>query len=110
MPAERRPDAHTLLTVSEETSFGMPALICAWREGIWPWPAWRTWPKTTCSTCSGFTSARSRAAEMTWPPRSVASSEARPPPSLPNGVRAVPRITVLGMESIVSCCLGRDET
>ena len=36
MPAARIPDAHTLLTVSEETSFGMPALIWAWREGIWP--------------------------------------------------------------------------
>ena len=44
MPAARMPDAQTLLIVSEETSFGMPALICAWREGIWPWPAWRTWP------------------------------------------------------------------
>ena len=30
------PEAQTLLIVSEETSFGMPALICAWREGIWP--------------------------------------------------------------------------
>ena len=38
------PEAHTLLIVSEETSFGMPALIWAWREGIWPWPACRTWP------------------------------------------------------------------
>ena len=30
----RRPDAQTLLIVSEETSLGIPALICAWREGI----------------------------------------------------------------------------
>ena len=30
------PEAHTLLIVSEETSLGIPALICAWREGIWP--------------------------------------------------------------------------
>ena len=37
-PAERSPEAQTLLTVSEETSFGMPPLICAWRLGIWPWP------------------------------------------------------------------------
>ena len=31
------------------------------------------------------------------PPRSVASSDDRPPPSFPKGVRAVPRITVLGI-------------
>ena len=29
MPAERMPEAHTLLTVSEDTSFGIPPLICA---------------------------------------------------------------------------------
>ena len=44
-----------MLIVSEETSLGMPALICAWREGICPWPACSTWPITTCSTCSGST-------------------------------------------------------
>src|SRR3712207_730161 len=93
----RTPEAHTLLTVSLETSFGMPALICAWREGICPWPACRTWPITTCSTCSGSTFARSSAHLMAVPPSSVASSEASPPPILPIGVRAVPRITVLGM-------------
>ena len=43
----RSPEAQTLLIVSEETSFGMPALIWAWREGIWPWPACSTWPKIT---------------------------------------------------------------
>ena len=43
-PIERIPDAQTLLTVSEGTSLGMSALICAWREGIWPWPACSTWP------------------------------------------------------------------
>ena len=32
--AARIPDAHTLLTVSEETSLGIPPLICAWRDGI----------------------------------------------------------------------------
>ena len=32
--AARIPDAHTLLIVSDGTSFGIPALICAWREGI----------------------------------------------------------------------------
>ena len=42
IPAERRPDAQTLFTVSEETSFGIPPLIWAWRDGICPWPACRT--------------------------------------------------------------------
>src|SRR3954452_6382877 len=97
--AARTPLAHTLLTVSEETSLGMPALICAWREGIWPWPAWRTWPMTTWSTRSGSTSARSRAALIAGAPSSVASSVDRPPPSFPIGVRAVPRMTVLGIRA-----------
>src|SRR5947209_17105251 len=97
--AARTPDAQTLLTVSEETSLGMPALICAWREGIWPWPAWSTWPMTTCWTSSGATSARSRAALIAVPPSSVASSVDRPPPSFPIGVRAVPRMTVLGIST-----------
>src|SRR5215211_1622958 len=94
IPAERRPEAQTLFTVSDGTSRGMPPLICAWREGIWPWPAWSTWPKTTCCTSSGLTSARSSAASIVVPPRSVASSEEKAPPSLPKGVRAAPRMTV----------------
>ena len=36
IPTARMPDAQTLLIVSEETSFGIPALICAWRDGICP--------------------------------------------------------------------------
>ena len=32
----------------------MPALIWAWREGIWPWPACRTWPITTCCDLVGL--------------------------------------------------------
>src|SRR5215218_9089995 len=97
-PTARMPDAQTLLIVSEETSIGIPALICAWREGIWPTPACRTCPITTCCTCSGATSARSSAAPMAIPPRSVGCSEARPPPILPTGVRALPRMTVRGMQ------------
>ena len=34
-------------------------------------------------------------------PSSVASSVDRPPPILPMGVRAAPRITVLGIEAIL---------
>ena len=102
----RSPDAQTLLIVSEETSLGMPALICAWREGIWPWPACSTWPITTCSTCSGSTPARSSAASIAIAPSSVASSVERPPPILPIGVRAAPRITVFGMGTGLSSVLG----
>ena len=93
----RRPEAQTLLMVSEETSLGIPPLIWACREGIWPWPAWRTWPMITWSTRSGSTPARSSAASMAVPPSSVASSEARAPPILPTGVRAAERMTVCGM-------------
>ena len=89
------PEAQTLLTVSEGTSFGMPPLIWAWREGICPWPACRTWPKITCWTCSAPTPERSSAASIAMPPSSGASSEERAPPILPTGVRAVPRITEL---------------
>ena len=41
-PVARIPEAQTLLIVSDEISFGIPALTCAWRDGIWPWPAWST--------------------------------------------------------------------
>src|SRR5215207_849276 len=93
------PDAQTLLTVSEGTSRGIPALICAWREGIWPWPACSTCPMITCWTSSTATSARSSAALIAMPPSSVASSDASPPPIFPIGVRAVPRIPVLAMSA-----------
>ena len=96
-PTARMPEAHTLLIVSELTSFGMPALICAWRDGIWPCPACRTWPMITCCTSSAATSARSSAALIAIPPSSVASSVERPPPIFPIGVRALPRMTVVGM-------------
>src|SRR5215208_1505219 len=92
------PEAQTLLIVSEETSIGMPALIWAWREGIWPTPACRTCPITTCCTCSGSMSARSSAAPIAMPPRSVGCRDAKPPPILPTGVRALPRMTVRGMQ------------
>src|SRR4051794_21107842 len=101
-PTARTLEAQTLLIVSEETSLGMPALICAWRDGIWPCPAWSTWPITTWSPWSGATSARSSAASTARPRRSVASRVERPPPSLPIGVRAEDRITVLGIGMALS--------
>src|ERR1700719_4140422 len=48
----------------------------------------------TCSTSAGSIFARSTAARMASPPRTVAGREASAPPSLPNGVRAVARITI----------------
>ena len=41
------PERHTLLIVSAGTVIGMPALTAAWRAGIWPAPAVRTWPMIT---------------------------------------------------------------
>ncbi len=98
-----------MLIVSEETSLGMPALICAWREGICPWPACSTWPMTTWSTCSGSTPARSSAASIASPPSSVASSADRPPPILPIGVRAAAEDHGLGHRngSLLSRWLGK---
>ena len=93
----RIPEAQTLLIVSELIVIGMPAFACAWREGIIPWPAWSTVPITTCSTCSGSTPARSSAPAIATAPRLGASSGASAPPSLPIGVRALPRITVAGI-------------
>src|SRR3954451_19623185 len=101
IPAARMPEAQTLLIVSEDTSSGIPAAICAWREGICPWPACSTVPITTCSTCSGATSARWSASRIAIAPSSVAGSDDSPPPSLPMGVRAELRITVRGMQKTI---------
>ena len=108
IPTARTLEAHTLLIVSEVTSIGIPASICACRRGIWPCPACSTVPITTCSTCSGSTSARCSASRIATPPRCVAGSVERPPPSLPIGVRALLRITVRGMQpSLLSAPDGR---
>ena len=42
-----RPDRHTLFTVVAGMLSGMPPLTAAWRAGIWPWLASRTWPMNT---------------------------------------------------------------
>src|SRR5436309_12591256 len=88
-------DAHTLLIVSAGVSFGRPAAIAAWRAGAWPAPAWRTCPMITYCGSPGSTPMRSSAALMTCAPRSVALYCARPPPSLPNGVRTALTMTLL---------------
>ena len=41
------PERQTLLIVSAGTLIGMPALTAACRAGIWPAPAWSTWPMIT---------------------------------------------------------------
>ena len=53
IPTARTLDAQTLLIVSEVTSIGIPASICAWRLGICPWAAWSTVPITTCCDLLG---------------------------------------------------------
>src|SRR5699024_492891 len=92
-----RPDRQTLLIVTEGTSMGTPALTAAWREGIWPAPAWSTCPMTTYPTCSPPTPARSSAAPIAKPPRSTAENPAREPRSRPVGVLAPPTMTEPGM-------------
>ena len=77
-----------MLTFTDGTLIGMPALTAAWRLGTWPWPAISTWPMMTCSTSSGATPARSSAAEMANPPRSAAENDESAPLILPIGVRA----------------------
>ena len=42
-----RPDRQTLLMVVQGTDIEIPALTAAWRDVIWPWPAWITWPMNT---------------------------------------------------------------
>ena len=109
-PAARRPEAQTLLTVSDGTSLGMPAAICAWRDGIWPAPACSTWPITTCSTCSGATlGALERGADRDAAQLRRRAGRRAPPPSRPTGVRAAPRMTVGGMaRTIASAALHGD--
>ena len=89
-----RPDAQTLLIVSNVVVLASPALKSAWRAGAWPTPAWITLPMITCSISAGSSFARSTAARIASPPSVVAESETSAPPSLPNGVRAVLRTTV----------------
>ena len=87
------PDRQTLLTVRAGTVIGIPAPAAACLAVIWPCPAWRTWPMTTCSTASGGTPARPRAARTALPPSSTADSPASTPPNRPMGVLAPAQIT-----------------
>src|SRR4029453_13847193 len=88
-----RPDRQTLLTVRAGTVMGIPPRTAACLAVIWPCPAWRTCPMTTCSTAAGSTPARSRAAEIARPPSSTAGSGASAPPNRPMGVLAPAQIT-----------------
>ena len=89
----RMPEPQTLWTVTHGTVFGMPAPSEACRAGAWPMPAWRTLPMMTCSTSSGATPARSRAARMAAEPSAGAGREESLPRNEPTGVRAAERIT-----------------
>src|SRR3954471_13025579 len=86
-------DAQTLLIVSAGVSFGRPAGIAACRAGARPAPARSTWPMITyCGSC-GWGPIRSSAPRMAIAPSAGASWDARPPPSLPKGVRTADTIT-----------------
>jgi hypothetical protein len=90
----RMPDAHTLLIVSEPISSGTPVASVTWRDGMWPTPAWTTWPMTAYSMSPGSTPARWNAAEAATTPSCTAVRDASAPPRRPNGVRAEERMTV----------------
>src|SRR5690606_35047994 len=92
------PERHTLLMVVQGTVMGRPPATAAWREVIWPSPAWRTWPNRTSSTEAGSTPDRCTAPAMAAPPRSTARLERNTPLYLPIGVRAMPVMTVIGSQ------------
>ncbi len=98
-----RPDRHTLLIVSAGTFIGMPALTAAWRAGIWPAPAWSTWPMITYCTWSPPIPARSRAALIAKPPRSAPEKDFSEPSNRPMGVRAPATITEVFVPEDMSC-------
>src|SRR5207248_4182536 len=89
----RRDEAQTLLIVSAGTWIGSPAPTAAWRAGAWPAPACSTWPMITYSTSCGSSPIFSSAERITIEPSPVACCLARPPPSLPNGVRSAATMT-----------------
>ena len=89
----RIPEPQTRLIVSAGTSTPMPARRATWRAGFCPAPPCSTWPKIVLSTSAADMPARSIAARAATVPRSTAVCVASAPPSLPNGVRAPPRIT-----------------
>src|SRR3954469_1205518 len=100
-------DAHTLLTVSEGTSIGIPPPIAAWRAGACPAPACSTWPMITYSTSLPSSPIRSSPARMTIAPRSVAEWPFRPPPRRPNGVRTAETMTLRLTRSMLAARLHR---
>jgi hypothetical protein len=69
---EYMPLAQTLLTVKLPTSTGRPALIAAWRLGIWPTPAGTTRPMITSFTAAGSMLLRSISVLIQCAPRSGA--------------------------------------
>ena len=92
-----RPDrggAHLVDRVGTASRSGARRAIAACRAGAWPAPPWSTWPMITYSGSRGSIPARSSAARIAIAPSSAAGRDARPPPSLPNGVRTAPTMTL----------------
>ena len=82
------------LTVNAGTSLGMPDLMPTTRAMYMSSGAeWITLPKTTWSTCSRSTPARSRAACTAVAPSSVGGTPLRLLPYEPTAVRAADEIT-----------------
>ena len=102
----RRPEPQSWLMPKAVASFGMPALMAAWRAGFCPAPAVRIWPMMTSSTSFGATPARSSAAVMATVPRACAETLAKAPLKLPTGVRAAEAMTMSVMVWVLPfiCC------
>src|ERR1700693_1393104 len=87
-------EPHILDSVVQLVDKGSPALIDACRAGACPWPAMRQLPKISSSTSADLIPARSTAALIATPPRSLAASVAKSPWNPPIGVRAAPTIAM----------------
>ena len=92
-PASRidfRPEAQAWLTVNAGTSSGIPARREICRPGFGPTPACRAHPKIVSWIRSGRIPARDNDPRATTAPKTVAGTDARPPPNFPMGVLTAP--------------------
>src|ERR1039457_6478361 len=88
------PEPHILLMVVQPAASGRAAPSEAWRAGACPWPAGRTQPMMTSSTCSGLILAGSPAARIAAAPSSEATNCFSSPWNAPMGVRAAETMTI----------------
>ena len=96
------PEAQTLFTVSEGTSFGMPRLDLRLARRDLALAGLKHLPEDDLLDLLGVDARSARAPRSrASPPSSTAFFGARAPPIFPKGVRAVPRITVSGMRLLL---------